>query len=58
MKKYIVTTDSKNPDLYKSEMGSFVINAENIKDAEKMGRRQARREGERFVSVKYIPGVS
>lgn len=51
MKTYTVTTDSKTPDFYKNEMQSFVIRANNIKDAEKIGRRLAKREGERFINV-------
>lgn len=52
MKNYIVTTDSKTPDFYKNEMESYVINAKNIKHAQKIGRQLAKQEGEKFISVR------
>lgn len=52
MKKYIVNIDSKTPDLYKNEMESLEVHAVNYKDAMKAGRRLARQEQMKFISVR------
>lgn len=52
MKQYTVTLDTKTPDFFKNEMESIVINAKDYKDAVKVGRRLARRENQKFVSVR------
>jgi len=52
MKKYIVNIDSKTPDLYKNEMESLEVHAGNYQDAIKAGRRLARQENKKFISVR------
>ena len=52
MKKYIVISDEKNPGMDTNTLESFIVMASSLKEAEKIGRRQCRRDGVKFVSVK------
>lgn len=53
-KRYIITLDVCNPNFYRDDQETHIIEAYKLPDAISQGRRLARLQGMRFIRARYI----
>jgi len=54
MKRYIITLDVCNPNFYRDDQETHIIEAYRLPHAISKGRRLARLQGMRFIRARYI----